>query len=496
MARYEFFRQIFIVLSIVSPLVRSFTVITSDSTAPSALIDGPQTGFTMTNDGARTEPDEQDAVYDIMRATGNDWAAAIPDVCRGRWHGIECMPDQDNVYHVVSLSFGALSDDTAFPTCDPQRSYVSESLTRLKHLKALFFYRCLGRAPQRIPAFLGRLGSSLQTLVLRENGFLGPIPDELGNLTNLKVLDLHKNHLNGSIPLSFNRFSGLRSLDLSGNRLTGSIPGFVLPALSVLDLNQNLLTGPVPPTLTSCGSLIKIDLSRNRVTGPIPESINRLNQLVLLDLSYNRLSGPFPSSLQGLNSLQALMLKGNTKFSTTIPENAFKGLKNLMILVLSNMNIQGSIPKSLTRLNSLRVLHLEGNNLTGEIPLEFRDVKHLSELRLNDNSLTGPVPFERDTVWRMRRKLRLYNNAGLCVNRDSDLDDAFGSKSGSTVRLCDAETSRPAPSGTVQHLSREEDGALPDGATDVSSTSKSLGFSYLSAFFLVFPNFIFMLISS
>ncbi|KFK42412.1 hypothetical protein AALP_AA2G252800 [Arabis alpina] len=481
MSQYGLYSQIFIVFSIISPLVRSFTVITSDTTAPSALIDGPQTGFTMTNDGARTEPDEQDAVYDIMRATGNDWAASIPDVCRGRWHGIECMPDQDNVYHVVSLSFGALSDDTAFPTCDPERSYVSESVTRLKHLKALFFYRCLGRAPQRIPAFLGRLGSSLQTLVLRENGFLGPIPEELGNLTNLKVLDLHRNNLNGSIPLSFNRFSGLRSLDLSGNRLTGSIPGFHLPDLNVLDLNQNLLTGPVPSTLSTCSSLIKIDLSRNRVTGTIPDSINRLNQLVLLDLSYNRLSGPFPPSLQGLNSLQALMLKGNTKFSAMIPENVFKGLKNLMILVLSNMSLQGSVPGSLTRLTSLRVLHLEDNNLNGSIPLEFRDVKHLSELRLNDNRLTGPVPFERDTVWRMRRKLRLYNNAGLCVNHDNDMDDVFGS----SVKLCDEEMQRPGPSSTVQHLSRE-DGVTTGAATEVSSGSRPLGFFSLFAFFLVF----------
>uniref|UniRef100_M4CH67 Uncharacterized protein n=2 Tax=Brassica TaxID=3705 RepID=M4CH67_BRACM len=124
MAHYGLYCHILLVFSMICPFTSSFTVITSDTVAPSALIDGPQTGFTMTRDGAHTEPDEQDAVYDIMRATGNDWAAAIPDVCRGRWHGIECMPDQDNVYHVVSLSFGALSDDTAFPTCDPKRSYI------------------------------------------------------------------------------------------------------------------------------------------------------------------------------------------------------------------------------------------------------------------------------------------------------------------------------------------------------------------------------------
>ncbi|KFK42404.1 hypothetical protein AALP_AA2G252300 [Arabis alpina] len=133
------------------------------------------------------------------------------------------------------------------------------------------------------------------------------------------------------------------------------------------------------------------------------------------------------------------MLKGNTKFSATIPENAFKGLTNLIILVLSNMNLQGSTPGSLTRLTSLWVLHLEDNNLTEPIPLEFREVKNISELRLNNNRLTGLVPFDRDTVWRMRRKLRLYNNAGLCVNRDIDLDDIFGSTSGSRAKLCDEE---------------------------------------------------------
>ncbi|CAN8233387.1 unnamed protein product [Cochlearia groenlandica] len=483
------YTQLLVVLFMISPLVKCFT---TESSAPSSLIDGPQTGFTMSNDGAHTDPEEQDAVYDIMRATGNEWAAAIPDVCRGRWHGIECMPDEDNVYHVVSLSFGALSDDTAFPTCDPKRSYVSESVTRLIHLKALFFYRCLVLSPQRIPPFLGRLGSTLQTLVLRENGFFGPIPNELCNLTNLNVLDLHNNNLNGSIPFSFNRFSRLRSLDLSGNRLSGSIPAFLLPNLNVLDLNQNLLTGPIPSTLSASTRLIKIDISRNRVTGPIPDSINLLNQLMLLDLSYNQLTGPFPSSLQGLSSLQALVLRGNTKFSAAIPENTFKGLKKLMIILLSDMNLQGSIPSSLTRLNSLRVLHLDANNLTGPIPLEFLRVEHLSELRLNDNRLTGPVPFGRDTVWRMRRKLRLYNNAGLCVNRGNDLDDVFGS----SVRTCDGEEQRHGLHAKVQHLSRggpRDIGLVADMSS--SGDSKSFGLFSLSAIFLVL-NFGYMLLSS
>ncbi|KAH7565025.1 hypothetical protein JRO89_XS09G0113100 [Xanthoceras sorbifolium] len=394
----------------------------SDSGAPSALVDGPQTGFSMNKNGARTEPREQQAVYDIMRATGNDWATDIPDVCRGRWHGIECMPDKDNVYHVVSLMFGALSDDTAFPTCDPVRSYISHSITKLPHIRTLFFYRCFSYNPQPIPAFLGQLGPILQTLVLRENGHVGPIPSELGNLTRLKVLDLHKNNLNGSIPISLGRITGLRSLDLSSNKLT------------------------VPSSLGTCHSLIKIDFSHNRLTGPILDSIDGLKELTLMDLSYNRLSGPFPISIKNLNSLQALILKGNPMISTTIPIDGFDGMANLMILILSNMNLQGPIPESLGKLPNIRVLHLDGNYFNGSIPLNFKDLKHLSELRLNDNQLNGPLPFGREMVrvastanraggskvWEvkfgmhtnclLRRKLLIYGEKGCMPDCDIGLD--------------------------------------------------------------------------
>ncbi|KAL6996620.1 hypothetical protein U1Q18_006751 [Sarracenia purpurea var. burkii] len=425
----------------------------SDSGVPSALVDAPQTGFSKNND-VKTDSREQEAVYDIMKATGNTWATDIPDVCRGRWHGIECMPDKDNVFHVVSLSFGALSDDTTFPTCDPTRSFISRSVTKLPHITTLFFYRCFNENPQPIPAFLGRLGPTLQTLVLRENGHVGPIPNELGNLTRLKVLDLYKNNLNGSIPVSLGRLTGLKSLDLSGNKLTGPIPSLTFPVLNVLDLNRNHLAGSIPSTLGFCQSLIKVDLSRNHLTGPVPNSITGLKNLVLLDLSYNLLSGPLPISLKSLNSLQALILKGNRmEEPTTIPSDGFDGFKGLMILDLSDMNLAGSVPESLGHLTNLRVLHLDGNRLNGSIPASFRNLNNLTELRLNNNRLTGPVPLGRDVVWRMRRKLRLYNNSGLCFEgSNGGEEDGFDSSFDLGIGYC--EDRKPAPATrTVQHFS-------------------------------------------
>ncbi|KAM7260078.1 hypothetical protein ACFE04_015819 [Oxalis oulophora] len=424
----------------------------SDSASPSTLIEGPQSQFTTNKDQVRTDPREQEAIYEIMRATGNDWATEIPDVCGGRWHGIECMPDKDRVYHVISLSFGALSDDTAFPTCDPTKSYIPESITRLTQLRTLFFYRCFSNNPQPIPAFLGRLGQTLQTLVLRENGLLGPIPIEVGNITHLKVLDLHKNNLTSPIPVSLGRLMGLRSLDLSSNKLTGSIPNFSLPALNVVDLSQNLLSGSIPSSLGTCHSIIKMDFSHNRLTGPIPKSVQGLKELILMDLSYNLLTGPLPISIQTLKSLEAMNLQGNPMESLTNSNDIFDGLNSLMILILSNMNLNGEIPESLGCLPNLRVVHLDQNRFNGSIPISFRNLKHLSELRLNDNQLTGAVPFEKDMVWRMKRKLRLYNNAGLCYASTSGIEDGLDSSFDSAIGLCGTAT--PSSEGTVQHLSR------------------------------------------
>lgn len=467
-----------------------FTVEISDSnnssvsSSSSPLIDGISTK----QDSAITDSQEQQAVYDIMKATGNDWAIDIPDVCRGRWHGIECMPDKHNVYHIVSLSFGALSDDTAFPTCDPTRSSISPSITKLPHLKTLFFYRCFTYNPQPIPSFLGLLGPSLQTLVLRENGHIGPIPNQLGNLTRLKVLDLHKNNLNSSIPLSLNRITGLRSLDLSANKLTDSIPDLIFPSLNVLDLSMNRLSGPIPSTLWDCHSLIKFDVSRNRLTGPIPDKLKGLNDLMLMDLSFNRIQGPFPISLKKLNSLQALILKGNPIGSTIVPNDLFDGMNGLMILIMSNMNLQGPIPESLGKLPNLRVLHLDGNHLNGSIPKSFRELRSLSELRLNDNGLIGPVPFERDMVWRMKRKLRLYNNLGLCYDSNSGIGDSVDSDFG--ISLC--ESSSPGSVRTVHHvLDTQKPGPTTTFMDHVSISSdstltRSLGLVTFLLFSLVF----------
>lgn len=80
------------------------------------------------------------------------------------------------------------------------------------------------------------------------NQLEGPIPTELGNLTQLTVLSLNGNHLNGSVPESLGNLSSLTRLDISYDLLSGSIPvSFAkLTNLSFLDVRNNSLSGPIP----------------------------------------------------------------------------------------------------------------------------------------------------------------------------------------------------------------------------------------------------------
>ena len=90
-----------------------------------------------------------------------------------------------------------------------------------------------------IPPELGAL-SNLQRLDLSTNGLSGAIPPELGRLANLRDLDLSENNLSGPVPSAFGDLSSLTRLDLSGNSgLTGALPS----GLGDLELESLLASG-------------------------------------------------------------------------------------------------------------------------------------------------------------------------------------------------------------------------------------------------------------
>ena len=65
-------------------------------------------------------------------------------------------------------------------------------------------------------------------------GLRGPIPPQLGQLTNLAFLDLSHNQLTGPIPVELSQLADLRAVFLAGNQLTGCVP----LGLSVIDRDE------------------------------------------------------------------------------------------------------------------------------------------------------------------------------------------------------------------------------------------------------------------
>ena len=248
------------------------------------------------------------------------------------------------------------------------------------------------------------LGGRVVRLSLGFNELTGPIPAELGSLSNLERLDLSFNNLTGPIPAELGGLSNLESLSLSNNRLTGIPPELgSLSNLESLSLSSNRLT-EIPPELGSLSNLKSLYLSSNELTG-IPAELGSLSNLERLDLSFNNLTGPIPAELGGLSNLESLSLSNNRL--TGIPPE-LGSLSNLESLSLSSNRLT-EIPPELGSLSNLKSLYLSSNELTG-IPAELGSLSNLESLSLGFNELTGPIPAELGSLSNLERLDLSFNN--------------------------------------------------------------------------------------
>ena len=232
-------------------------------------------------------------------------------------------------------------------------------------------------------------GGRVTALRLNGNYLAGPIPPELGNLTELTELTFHGNHLDGSIPRELGQLGNLWNLNLGANSLTGSIPPELgnLVNLEHLNLGGNSLTGSIPRELGQLSKLVRLRLAYNNVTGPIPPELGNLTELKFLIAFGSRLTGPIPPEIGQLAKLEELLLGGNNLQGSIPPE--LGNLTELKVLWLHSSRFTGRLPMSLTRLGVLETFWWHGNGgLCAPLDAAFQG--WLAEVRSRRDDVMGP----------------------------------------------------------------------------------------------------------
>lgn len=136
---------------------------------------------------------------------------------------------------------------------------------------------------------------------------LTTLPDSVLNQTDVTVLNLSNNQLT-SLPAGIARLINLEILNIENNRLEGKLPEEIgdLKNLKEIRSNNNRMSG-IPAAIGQLSKLEVADFSNNRLVG-LPLELGNLSQLKLLDLSgYN-------SSASDLQEIKAKLT--NTQIKT------------------------------------------------------------------------------------------------------------------------------------------------------------------------------------
>ena len=264
------------------------------------------------------------------------------------------------------------------------------------HVVELFFFNQTFQGP--IPPEIGNL-SELRGLTLSFGSIPGTIPPEIGKLSQLEELSLAYNNLVGTIPPEIGDLKNLKELRLHGNQLTGTIPIEIynLTELTSLVLYNNQLSGEINPDIKNLTNLEYLELAENNFSGNIPPQIGLLSQLSELKLQSNQFSSIIPPELGVLRNLFEFNLSDN-QLTGNIPPEIFTS-HSAYYIFLQNNQLTGSIPEEISNLKKTYKLNLSKNQLDGPLPSEIDGASSLRQLNLSENQLSGELPDSLQNIW-------------------------------------------------------------------------------------------------
>ncbi|CAL5417249.1 unnamed protein product [Camellia sinensis] len=236
--------------------------------------------------------------------------------------------------------------------------------------------------------------SFLKSIILHNNSFHGPIPQEMGRLFRLQTIEFSYNLLGGGIPNNLSRCLRLERLNFTHNNLTGNIPaefGY-LSRLRTLALNTNKLSGTIPPFIGNLSSLSILSLGECNLHGKIPAEIARLQGLIGVWLRWNNLFGKVPSGLYNISNIILLSVSFN-QLEGNIPPDIGSTLPNLKFLYFSRNLFTGTLPTSLSNASELEDIFFGANDFSGTMPRDIGKLLGLRRIVVYQNQLQDDLTF-------------------------------------------------------------------------------------------------------
>ena len=314
-----------------------------------------------------------------------------------------------------------MDEETGFPSEDfgssPYGLFgpIPTEIGMLSNLERLYLNE--NKLSSSIPSEIGRLTKLVVFDLNFNEGISGQLPTELGLLTHLQELDFVHTDISGPIFTdSLMRLTNLHHLHLNDNSFTGSITTELLnfPNLTQLGLDNNHITGALPTELGLLTHLQMLYLKGNMISGSIPSEIGSCTDLIIIEAGENDLTGSLPQEVAALAKTGFFRLQSNA-LTGTIPTEI--GLhSDLYWLDLSNNDLSGTIPNEMQNQNSLHLLFLENNpKLSGIIPENMTTADFVYRLKLEETGISGTVP---EHLCRLGERMEFTCNPSLICGCD------------------------------------------------------------------------------